>query len=418
MGTTNSMVNGGVYNINGQLGMPPRAARFEMANLYHTHPEQFVNMTNPENYYSDHYGNTVYYKQLIKAGYWQADTRLTSKFQIRYGVRVEQTTNSPTEFDPLTRDQLLALGVPLNAPTTNNGRPITIAGMKTMFETHPKVTRTTEFTDWFPSVVLKYQFTPALEWQAGVNKAIARPAIGDLTGLWTLNDNANPPEVVAANPLLKPEHHKVYQTRVAYYFGGKSPGQVSVAYIQDEAQDFVVSKRYTAAEFGVDDPAFQSYTFISKTNAVALQRYKNLDLNYQQTLGFLPSEYLRGISIGATYSRSYANQRRNNLAPHRASARLGYTFRNFSTAIGAIWVDDRPVDGVYGRVWGAMTKLDISATYKVNKYATVFLQARNPTNQKDLYYESPPNVAEGKNKYLRKQEEYGDNWVLGVKGLF
>ncbi len=76
------------------------------------------------------------------------------------------------------------------------------------------------------------------------------------------------------------------------------------------------------------------------------------------------------------------------------------------------------MDSVYGRVWGAMTKLDISATYKINKYATLFLQARNPTNQKDLYYESPPGVQEGKQKVLRKQEEYGDNWVLGVKGQF
>jgi iron complex outermembrane recepter protein len=287
-----------------------------------------------------------------------------------------------------------------------------------MFETNPKVTRTSKYTDWFPSIVFKYQFTPALEWQVGVNKAIARPAIGDITGLWTINDNANPPTVTAANANLQPEYHKVYQTRLAYYFGGRSPGQVSIAYIQDEARNFVVTKNYTAEEFGVTDPDFSGYTFISKTNEVALQRYKNFDFNYNQTLGFLPSEYLRGISIGGTYSRSYANQRRQKLAPNRVTARLGYTYRRFSTSIGMIWIDDRPIDSVYGRIWGAMTKLDLSATFKLNKYATLFMQARNPTNQKDLFYESPPGVQEGKQRTLRKQEEYGDNWVFGIKGMF
>ncbi len=418
MGTTNSMAGGGVTNINGKLGMPPRVSRFEIANLYHTHPEQFVNMATPENYYTDQYRNAVYFKQTVRAAYWQADTRLTRKLQVRFGVRAEETTNAPREFDPLTRDQLLALGVPLNPVKTNAGRPLTIAGMRTMFETNPKVTRSSKYTDYFPSIVFKYQFTPAFEWQVGVNKAIARPAIGDITGLWTINENANPPTVTAANAKLQPEYHKVYQTRLAYYFGGKSPGQLSVAYIQDEATNFITSQDYTAEEFGVTDPDFAGYTFKSKRNETALQRYKNFDFNYSQTLGFLPSEYLRGISIGGTYSRSYANQRRQKLAPHRVTARLGYTFRRFSTSIGMIWVDDRPVDSVYGRIWGAMTKLDLSATYKLNKYATLFLQARNPTNQKDLYYESPPGVQEGKQRTLRKQEEYGDNWVFGVKGTF
>lgn len=418
MGTTNAMAGGGVYNLNGTFGMPPRVARSEIANLFNAHPEQFVNMSTPENYYTDHYVNAIYYKQTVEAGYWQADSRLTSKLQVRFGVRAEKTINAPLEFDPLTRNELLALGVPLNPAATNGGRPLTIAGMKTMFETHPKVERRTQYTNYFPSLVVKYQVMPNLEWQAGVNKAIARPAIADITGLWTTNDGASPPTVTASNPALLPEYHKVYQTRVAYYFGGRSPGQVSLAYIQDEAKNFVVAKTFTAEEFGVKDPDYTGYTFISKTNDVSLQRYKNFDFNYNQTLGFLPSEYLRGISVGATYSRSYANARRNLIAPHRVSARLGYTYRKFNGSVGGIWIDDRPVDGIYGRVWGAMTKLDISASYRLSRYASVFVQARNPTNQKDLYYESPPNVAEGKNKYLRKQEEYGDNWVLGVKGEF
>jgi hypothetical protein len=143
-----------------------------------------------------------------------------------------------------------------------------------------------------------------------------------------------------------------------------------------------------------------------------------MELNYQQTLGFLPGEYLRGISVGGTYTRSYADQRRNNLAPHRWTGRFGYAYRRFNGSLGFIWVDDRPIDGVYGRVWGAMTKFDLSLSWKVNQFATLFVQARNPTNQKDLRYESPPGVREGQAKHLRHMEEYGDNWIFGVRGNF
>jgi iron complex outermembrane receptor protein len=316
----------------------------------------------------------------------------------------------------LTRAQVLAAGFAVDAPTTNNGRATTIPGLMYQYENRPKVVRRSEYTDWFPSLVAKYQITSSLEWQAGVNKGISRPGIDNLTGL--LNVNESNFTVAAPNPNLQPEHHKVYQTRLAYYFGNQSPGQVSVAYIQDEATNFIVTRTYSAQEFGNNDPDLQNYSFISTTNAVALQRYKNVDLNYNQTLGFLPSIYLRGLSVGATYSRSYANQRRNGLAPHRATARISYAYKRFNGQVGAIWIDDRPVDGVYGRVWGAMTKLDISATWKLTSWASLYVQARNPTNQKDLYYESPPDKQEGKGKVLRKMEAYGDNWVFGVKGSF
>ncbi|MFM8617672.1 MAG: TonB-dependent receptor domain-containing protein [Opitutaceae bacterium] len=415
MGTSNSLT---VFNINGVQGMPPRVSRTEVAKLFATRPDLFVRTATPENFYNAMYAQRRHFVQTINAGYWQADTRLASKLMVRFGVRAEQTVNAFREFDPLTRSQLLAKGVALNPPGTSNGRPLTVDGMRTMFETNPRVTRSSKYTNWFPSFVAKYNFLPNLEWQAGVNKGISRPGVDNLTGLWVINDNANPPTVSAPNAGLQPEYHKVYQTRLAYYFGGKSPGQVSVALIQDEATNFIVSRTYSADEFGVDDPDFSGYNFISTTNTVALQRYKNLDLNYNQTLGFLPSPYLRGINIGGTYSRSYANQRRNNLAPHRATARLGYSYGRFSGSIGAIWIDDRPIDGVYGRIWGAMTKYDLSATWRLNKWATLYMQARNPTNQKDFRYESPLGVQEGKQKHLRFQEMYGDNWVFGVRGQF
>jgi hypothetical protein len=39
-------------------------------------------------------------------------------------------------------------------------------------------------------------------------------------------------------------------------------------------------------------------------------------------------------------------------------------------------------------------------------------------NVKDRWYESPPGVPEGQQRYLRGMQQYGAAWVLGVKGSF
>jgi len=35
-----------------------------------------------------------------------------------------------------------------------------------------------------------------------------------------------------------------------------------------------------------------------------------------------------------------------------------------------------------------------------------------------VWYESPPGVVEGVNPALRVMQEYGANWVFGVRGTF
>ena len=416
MGTTNALT---AFNINGVQGVLPRVNRAAMADLFRARPEQFVNTSTPEDYYTARIANARDFRQTITAAYAQADVRLTRKLQVRFGGRVEETRNELTEFDPLTRAQMLAspYASQLNAPGTNNGRPLTLAGMKYQYESQPRVTRESKYHNWFPSLLVKYQILPSLEFQAGVNKGISRPPIDSLTGLWTVNESTR--IVSAPNPELQPEYHEVFQSRLAYYFGGRSPGQMSAGLSQDGATNFIQTFDYTPTEFGVDDPDFASYTFRSTRNSAEFQRFRSMDLAYNQTLGFLPSEYLRGVNVALTYARAYANHRRIRIAPHRVTSRLGYAYKRFNGSINMIWIDDRPSDQAnYGRIWGAMTKWDLTLSWRLTRYASLYVQGRNITNQKDLYYESPLGVEEGKQRYLRQMEEYGANWVFGVKGQF
>jgi TonB-dependent receptor len=413
MGTTNALT---AFNLNGVQGVPPRVNRAAMADLYRAQPQLFVNTSTPNDYYNAFIANARRFRQTVTAAYAQADVRLTERLQIRTGARVERTENTLTEYDPLTRPQVIAAGYPVNAPGTNNGRALTVAGLQYQYFSQPRAVRRSQYQNTFPSLLLKYLIRPNLELQAGANKGIGRPPIDNLTGLWVVNESNL--TVSAPNPRLQPEHHKVYQSRLVYYFGERSPGQVSIAMSQDEATNFIRTLSYTPSEFGVEDPDFAAYTFNSTTNSTELQRYRNFDFNYNQTLGFLPSEYLRGINVGGNYSRSYANQRRPRLAPHRATFRLGYAYRRFNGSLGVIWIDDKPSESTYGRIMGAMTKFDLVLNWRLARYATLYVQARNITNVKDRYYESPLGVPEGQQRYLRQMEEYGDNWVFGIKGMF
>ncbi len=412
MGTTNGLT---IFNINGQQGMPQRASRNTIATLFRARPDQFVHMGTPENFFATHVNNKRDFRQTVESAFTQADVRVTPKLQMRFGIRMEETINAFTEFDPLTRAQVAAAGYVVNAPGTNNGRAVEFDGIRYQFFTNPRITRESSYRNYFPSVMGKYQIMPDLEFQVGFNKAISRPPIDNLTGLWNvdeLNERVNAP-----NPELQPEYSKNFQARLARYFSGRSPGSLAIAVSQNDIRNLRETFDFSASEFGVDDPDFATYTFRSTRNSAERRRFRNLEFSYSQTLGFLPSEYLRGVNYNVAYTRSYASQRRNNLAPHRLTSRLGYNYRRFNGSLGMVWRDDSP-DGIYGRFRREITQFDLSISFRVNRWATLYADGRNITGRPALWGDTPPGLVEGEQFHLRRLQEYGANWKFGVRGQF
>jgi outer membrane receptor protein involved in Fe transport len=252
------------------------------------------------------------------------------------------------------------------------------------------------------------------EFQAGINKAISRPPIDNLTGLWVTDEQNQ--RVSAPNPNLPPEHSENIQTRFAYYISGRSPGQLSAQFSQNKIKNLRESFDYTAAEFGVEDEEFQTYIFRSTRISTNVRRFRNMELAYNQTLGFLPDKF-RGTSFNVSYTRSYASQRRNGLAPHRVSSRLGYAYRKFNGSLGMIWRDESP-DGNYGRYRRHLTQFDLSLNWRLTNRYTMYVQGRNITGRPVIWMESDPALPEGTNPHVRQMQEYGSNWVFGLRGQF
>jgi iron complex outermembrane recepter protein len=426
LGKTNAWAGGGIYNINGQLGRPPRPSRNAMSDLFHAHPELFVNTMSVDNYYNSYIVNEKNLRQTITAGYGQSDTRVTRKLLVRFGLRWEETKNEITEFDPLNRKQMLLSPYASQFASVNAARATSISGLRYQYMSQPQVTRHSRYTNLFPSVSFKYNILPNFEWQGGYNKSIGRPSINSIAGLWVVDEQNQ--RVSAPNPDLEPEHHQKYLTRLGYYFQGRSPGSLTLTVSKTEFTNTLASYDFNASDFGNDDPDFENYTFRSNRNiSDRIVTTKNMSFSYRQTMGFLPSEYLRGITFFANYDRTYVTAsgngsgpqiRRSNVTPHRIASGVSYRFRKFSSSFNAIWGADRPESGTYGRYIGESTKFDGTLGYDVGRHLSFFVQARNITNVKDGYYQSPPGAREGQQGALRVMEEYGSNWIFGVKGVF
>ncbi len=406
-GTTNALT---FTNLAGVTDNLPRADRKRIGELFQSHPEQFVRTATVDNYYTAFVANRRNFRQTVTAGYAQLDVNPLRRLTVRGGVRVELTENRFLEPDPRLRREILAAGYPVNAA----GRATTIPGIDYQFFSQPRRVRESDYANAFPSVLTKYRFTENFEFQAGFNRAISRPPIDSLTGVYNVIEDVQ--RVDAPNSALEPEHSKNYQARLAYYFGNRAPGQLTLQTSQNNIRNLRETFDFTASEFGEEDPDLQAYLFRTTRNSAETRRFRNLELSYNQTLGFLP-EMLRGTSVNVSYSRTYASQRRNGMAPHRVSGRLGYAYRRFNGSIGGVFTAERP-DGVYGRFREAVAQFDTSLNWKLTRRATLYVQGRNITGQPLKWFDTPPGVAERRQRVLRQYQEYGANWNFGVKGTF
>ncbi len=410
LGTTNALT---VYNINGVKGMPPRADRNRIAELFLSNPEQFVHTATPDNFYTSFIANVQDLKESVNAAYVQFDTRLTRRMTMRAGIRVEDTNVTSKEFDGLPESAVVAAGFPWN---NGNARSTTFDGLYYQYFSQPKIERENKYQDWFPSVVFKMQITPDLEWQAGFNEAIARPPPERLTGLLQINEDLE--RITAPNVKLLPEYSKNYQTRLAYYFRGRSPGQASVSFSQNNIENLRVQRIGTVEEAGVEvDPIYAGWEYSSWFNSPEERQFRSMELVYNQTLGFLPDKF-RGLNVNLAYTRVYANQRRNNMAPHRFTSRLGYNYGKFNGSIGMVWRDDSPEGDISTRYKRALAQFDLSLNYRLTRWATLYVQGRNIFNQPVLWYDFETGGLDGVNGVQGRMQEYGANWVFGVKGTF
>lgn len=105
-------------------GAPRFSPRDDIADLFRTNPEHFVNAAPTANYETANYLNHRDYLETITAVYSMFNTKV-GKWRFQGGVRYELTEKESKEFDPLRNSAVAAAGFPVALAWTSGMRPAT-----------------------------------------------------------------------------------------------------------------------------------------------------------------------------------------------------------------------------------------------------------------------------------------------------
>ena len=378
--------------------------------LYQDHPEYFQDrITNGSTagarYQSAFVANTRHFDEDITAGFFMGTANL-GKATLRAGLRREQTDTDALDFDPRTTAELKAAGY---AVTASTGIAATIPGVQYQYFSQPRVHRTGRYDNFFPSGSFKYRFTRNLDFQLGYSKTIRRPTFRDIAGVWSVDEASQ--TVTAPNPNLRPERSDNLAARLAYYF--EPVGIFGVNFFQNTVKGLFQTDQLTAEQFGNTDPDYAHYSFITTTPSNSQVTIRGMELEYSQSLSFLPSPF-KGLNVRASYTRNYADVVMVNMSPHGVNAGLGYTYKRLSLFASAGWRDDVPLN-VAGTTYNRhRMPIDMGGSVKVTRRIEVFLTGRNICSE-------PVNTLQKQGKTPAVSTIYevtGAAWTVGMKGVF
>jgi TonB-dependent receptor len=401
MGGTNT--DASLRSINGGTVYTPDLVR--LGGLYRDNSRDFSQTITAANFYNAFIGNRRNYEETIDAGFLMGTTTL-GRLILRAGLRREDTSTDSLEFDPRSPAELARAGY-----AETNGRATTIDGLKYQYFSKPKVHRKGSYDNNFPSASLKYKVTPSFDVQLGFSSTIRRPTFRDVAGVWDINDDAL--QVRLPNPALKPETSRNFAGRVAYYF--EPVGILAANVYQNNVKGLFVTNTLTAAEYGYSGELdLSNYQFITTTSSVRDVTVRGMELEYSQSLSFLPGPF-RGLNVRASYTRSYASIPRANLVPHSINGGLSYNYRRLNLYSNLNWRDDYPTT-ITGnpRYYRHRANLDIGGGYRISDKMNFFFSARNIFNEPYLIMEKVGANAPAVQFY----EVNGINWTFGIKHVF
>lgn len=157
-----------------------------------------------------------------------------------------------------------------------------------------------QYTNWLPSLNLRFTPTHKVTLRAAVSKSLVRPNISDLAPRFTItesvDDTGNEGEV--GNPELKPYQSWNFDASAEYYFARNAVAQVGL--FHKEVKDFIFDHR------APEGTVFNGREFASLIQPVNGDTAKvtGIELNLQAKLDFLPSPF-DGLIVSGNYTYNH-----------------------------------------------------------------------------------------------------------------
>ena len=266
------------------------------------------------------------------------------------------------------------------------------------------------YTDAFPTVQLRYDFSPRMVARLTYSTGIARPGFNQNTAAASVDFTQSPVAISRGNPSLKPTTGDNFDLSIEYYL--PNAGIIQFAAFDKEFSNYIV----TSLQQGVNTDPLSNGALANVTNFLNIPSAyaRGLTIAYHQKFTWLPKP-LDGFGIEGNFT--YVDSRiREYTAAQEMSQ--GFTARDVSALLPgtspitwnlaafyeAYGIDLR-LSGEYiaHSLFGlggaheldvlqdSRFLLDLSSSYKINNTWTVYFNAKNLTNQPLRYYQGYAN---------------------------
>ena len=324
---------------------------------------------------------------------------------LRAGVRREDTDTESKEFDALSTAEVRAAGFPIAG-----GRANTVPGIDHQFRSRPPLRRTGGYDNLFPSASMKYNVTRRLDVQLGYSRTIKRAQVSALAGVWLIDDENL--TVNAPNVNLLPEYSDNFSLRIARYF--EPVGVAAINFFQNDIEGLhQTGTRIGSDEFAPGDPTYDGYTFITTTQSDNDVRVRGMELEYSQSLSFLPRPW-SGFGLRASYTRNYAQVIVANMSPHLVTAGLTYSHRRGQFYANVNWADDRPINAANTQYQRHRINLDIGGSHRIAPKISAFFSVRNVLNEPFIRMQKVGNTPAAAQFF----QTFGVTPTVGVRATF
>jgi TonB-dependent receptor len=397
----------------GNLQGIPSLDRFAMAREMGAHPERFVQPT-PQALLMSALTTHWDVKEQIDSAYQQTIIKVTKKFDIAPGVRLEKTRSSgrgPTDRGDDYAKKLLTGNPNANIPTTSLEYIQARYGSDAI--------NSADYHTWLKYLHATYRLTSDIIFRASFNDSITRAPLDNLAGGIAINPDAAIPTARIPNPEVRPEHGRNMFASAEYYFP-KRAGFFMVSVARRDIEDLI---RTTTFDVPLNEtyPNQESLDLagyrVTTTDNVGRSHVGTAEFSYRQNLVFLPGLWQR-LSLFGSYTRlrfdDYENFRRpTNLA----SGGISFDHRGLSLRWNVVWVPIFRTGAIPANGWvvmeGERLMHDVQFSYRFSSRLTAFINGRNVFNHKQRGYYGP-----GRTDFVSRHGDNGTIWTVGLRGVY
>jgi TonB-dependent receptor len=286
-------------------------------------------------------------------------------------------------------------------------------------ETVAPLSYTRSYTDWLPSIAIRYEPVRDVVLRAGAFKSLVRPKLSKLAPNVVIDDD----EGEIGNPFLKPYKAWNIDLSAEYYFSRNAA--ISAGFFWKDIKDYIVDQ----TEFDVTYNGIELDELTSAINGDSA-KIKGFEFSYSQAFDFLPAPFDGLLTqLNYTYTDAkgtvlidgdIADPRKVSLpasSKNTVNAVLGYEKGPLSLRVAGTY-RDKYLDELGGTAeedrWVSdHFQLDLSAKYRVRPGIRVFAEWVNVTDAPYFAYQNFEN-----RRRLLQYEDYSWTIKFGVSANF